>query len=277
MSLNPHARGADESPARSSARRGPQPPRTWGRLLPARPVDNSLTSTPTHVGQTALVSIAVAAWLLNPHARGADRQVDWPLARRSPQPPRTWGRHQAQGSQAAGEPSTPTHVGQTSTRLADFDFVHLNPHARGADSSTAAAAYRAGPQPPRTWGRLLQDLRCSGNLPSTPTHVGQTTSVFCLVAVCLLNPHARGADPLGAVRLQCHTPQPPRTWGRPAWSTIGSEHLPSTPTHVGQTEEALAVSNLLSLNPHARGADAVPQAGGQPASPQPPRTWGRHS
>ena len=151
--------------------------------------------------------------------------------------------------------STPTHVGQTKTWRDVHHKLDLNPHARGADKLGTTKSADAVPQPPRTWGRRWWQSRSLLGLPSTPTHVGQTESIAAYGDKLPLNPHARGADILARHPVSLVTPQPPRTWGRPAQRADQNPGVPSTPTHVGQTDASLDWISPQVLNPHARGAD----------------------
>ena len=173
-SLNPHARGADCIATESGVNHGPQPPRTWGRRRSRSRARRSITSTPTHVGQTALRSTTVTPMPLNPHARGADSQSGTASQACTPQPPRTWGRRIGRPSIRPPGPSTPTHVGQTTPGTCCARPPALNPHARGADSRGTILRKQKTPQPPRTWGRLMRMEHTDHGESSTPTHVGQT-------------------------------------------------------------------------------------------------------
>ena len=193
-SLNPHARGADCIATESGVNHGPQPPRTWGRRRSRSRARRSITSTPTHVGQTALRSTTVTPMPLNPHARGADRITFNHCYAHAPQPPRTWGRQPIRHRQSSLHPSTPTHVGQTYRAAFNSPTWSLNPHARGADHPWDVLRTPPGPQPPRTWGRLTWNNFTETKNPSTPTHVGQTDAYGAHRSWRVLNPHARGAD-----------------------------------------------------------------------------------
>ena len=212
--LNPHARGADGISNWIDAGAGPQPPRTWGRRGWARALFHGGPSTPTHVGQTGPAPRTWPRQHLNPHARGADLSACFAMATAAPQPPRTWGRLKRVIIVGERQPSTPTHVGQTSMPEIFSRILSLNPHARGADRYLGLSPGSVFPQPPRTWGRHVGVTSGNGSQPSTPTHVGQTGYGQFIPRLLGLNPHARGADLYVFKHNSELGPQPPRTWGR---------------------------------------------------------------
>ena len=110
---HPHARGEDQQPCPDSSKKIETPPRTWGRQREpdhrARPSGN----TPTHVGKTVRLAIAIWPAGKHPHARGEDAEkFSFGKAARET-PPRTWGRHVLVNECDPKVRNTPTHVGKT--------------------------------------------------------------------------------------------------------------------------------------------------------------------
>ena len=172
--LYPHARGANPTRGRRPAPDSPLPPRTWGK----RRRDNSLRltgpSTPTHVGQTASTPASAPVEPLYPHARGANCICYVVFYGLCPLPPRTWGKLGLSADDPAVAASTPTHVGQTRTKISTITRRRLYPHARGANVAARCMAAGMPPLPPRTWGKRRLWRKPGPECPSTPTHVGQT-------------------------------------------------------------------------------------------------------
>ena len=111
-------------------------------------------NTPTHVGKTSFLFPAQHSRQKHPHARGEDPEVLGKSLEGHETPPRTWGRHFADGMYQGVGGNTPTHVGKTPQGAALLVVVEKHPHARGEDQGAGTMRVSDIETPPRTWGRL---------------------------------------------------------------------------------------------------------------------------
>src|SRR5579883_3473190 len=170
--------------------------------------------------------------------------------------------------------STPTHVGNTSAILLWRHTMSVHPHARGEYvMSFAPSADFFGP-PPRTWGILLQAFRDARGERSTPTHVGNTSTIRSSGAGDSVHPHARGEYSPQLSILSPRPGPPPRTWGILAGGVADELYRRSTPTHVGNTLRPQWRARPESVHPHARGEYQCSTRRAISRYGPPPRTWG---
>ena len=231
------------------------PPRAWGR--PACCVERVevVRFTPTCVGTTHRARDRRRAHRFTPTCVGT---TPAPSATRRPMigsPPRAWGRPDLE-------------------RLSE-ERRSVHPHVRGDDDYDRSVAGLDSGSPPRAWGRrghCRTDRASSGSPPRawgrrgtrswpapllrfTPTCVGTTWSIPRTRAAAAVHPHVRGDDPPPSTKVGETHGSPPRAWGRLRGRGLGQDPRRFTPTCVGTTRVATALS---------------PQHPGSP-----PRAWGR--
>ena len=85
----------------------------WGRLLVTAYNLYRTRNTPTHVGKTLQIYIALTAYQKHPHACGEDTAATGYGQNLAETPPRMWGRRDSANAIKSGIGNTPTHVGKT--------------------------------------------------------------------------------------------------------------------------------------------------------------------
>ena len=108
-----------------------------------------------------------------------------------------------------------------------------------------------------------------------PTYVGKTKCLYGQYCMHQKHPHARGEDISAFVGGTGKGETPPRTWGRPVFSSASFPRKRNTPTHVGKTHRQLDLRPGRWKHPHARGEDRRMRRELASSSETPPRTWGR--
>ena len=151
----------------------------------------------------------------------------------------------------------------------------VHPHARGDDEREQEWRIVYGGSPPRAWGRRPSARSTSGRPRFTPTRVGTTPASSTRGGRSPVHPHARGDDLSGTSGIGGTSGSPPCAWGRRRLATRLSSGWRFTPTRVGTTGPARALSVLLPVHPHARGDDRMGHGATLGDAGSPPRAWGR--
>ena len=150
----------------------------------------------------------------------------------------------------------PTHVGQMSSRSSAGSPSEVHPHARGANVPLPLSAGWQISVHPHARG-----ANCCGRFWSfsksrfIPTHVGQIHLVLAN------HPAFSGSSP--------------RTWGKYHHADVANLFSRFIPTHVGQMRIPLLLIIILTVHPHARGANCFPHRLSSSSSGSSPRTWGK--
>ena len=85
-------------------------------------------------------------------------------------------------------------MGKTRGALKSDIRPEKHPHARGEDREAGMDVVKKAETPPRTWGRLIEEIDYDVKTRNTPTHVGKTNSLFFFLYRFQKHPHARGED-----------------------------------------------------------------------------------
>src|SRR5947199_289768 len=121
----------------------------WGKRTGNQYSQQSIRSTPTHVGKTLNPDTMIITRSEHPHACGENLHT-YLLKLLQPRAPRPmWGKPQQRATCPRKARSTPTHVGKTSDRATQVRY--------------------AGGAPPRMWGKPQSADRTAAATRSTPT------------------------------------------------------------------------------------------------------------
>ena len=251
------------------------PPRAWGR--PARRVERVevVRFTPTCVGTTHRARDRRRAHSVHPHVRGDDARSERHERPMIGSPPRAWGRPDLERLQKRGDRFTPTCVGTTTTIASSRAWTSVHPHVRGDDVVIAVPIEPQSGSPPRAWGRRELGRGLAPLLRFTPTCVGTTWSIPRTRAAASVHPHVRGDDPPPSTKVGETHGSPPRAWGRLRGRGLGQDPRRFTPTCVGTTRVATALSHSTPVHPHVRGDDSISFQASCHSDGSPPRAWGR--
>ena len=170
-------------------------------------------------------------------------------------PPRAWGRHSPIFKIWEILGNTPTCVGKTVLHFRGFFIIQKHPHVRGEDSEAGAGGKDDQETPPRAWGRPQTRQDCPISQGNTPTCVGKTVTDTTREATGRKHPHVRGEDCILFWDAAYPKETPPRTWGRPCFSTTRAQRLRNTPTCVGKTRHPRKAGMCRQKHPHVRGED----------------------
>ena len=211
--VHPHARGEHVIHADSREDADGSSPRTWGTLCYGYSHTIRDRFIPTHVGNTIPNHQADMVEPVHPHARGEHLLLLQPDAREVGSSPRTWGTLVHLHRVASPIRFIPTHVGNTSIRIAEQhqDFgssprtwgtpgascasapaTAVHPHARGEHFTPLLHSSGRNGSSPRTWGTRSRRGRERHLQRFIPTHVGNTSSTPVSWAGSAVHPHARG-------------------------------------------------------------------------------------
>ena len=272
---HPHGRGEDVYGWPLKSDRMETPPRAWGRHRPAGVVRIFHGNTPTGVGKTLLLLFPVPGLRKHPHGRGEDRTAFFERLAEAETPPRAWGRRAGINRHDAHGGNTPTGVGKTGCWHCPDGKYTKHPHGRGEDFCPGTAAARSVETPPRAWGRPGPAFLHQRHVRNTPTGVGKTFQKVGIRGNRQKHPHGRGEDPVAAAATADGKETPPRAWGRLINEDISLGRGGNTPTGVGKTSPARALTASIWKHPHGRGEDAARCPSRRQAAETPPRAWGR--
>ena len=132
---HPHERGEDVRPSLTTGTGLETPPRAWGRR---RSMDFSTVltgNTPTSVGKTWLLVVALTRYKKHPHERGEDSSPTGTPKCCGETPPRAWGRRKKIIKAARIRGNTPTSVGKTVPPTFVTAPPGKHPHERGEDAT----------------------------------------------------------------------------------------------------------------------------------------------
>ena len=211
--------------------------------------------TPTHVGNTSLVKFQCCiqtvhphtrgeyvrryrrrAWHpVHPHTRGEYRSRCGPAGLGGGSPPHTWGIQAIQFRSYPVYRFTPTHVGNTPSRLRECGLVSVHPHTRGEYVKGNPGGVSPFGSPPHTWGIRCISVNDFIDYRFTPTHVGNTGVNLIGVRLYAVHPHTRGEYHTGFSSTISNSGSPPHTWGILQHLFFEGRLFRFTPTHVGNT------------------------------------------
>src|SRR5690554_868906 len=154
--------------------------------------------------------------------------------------PRTWGRLDDRVDRLLAVGNTPTDVGKTLRCQSAAAAGWKHPHGRGEDHIKPSKTHPELETPPRTWGRPQQHLGPVVAHGNTPTDVGKTDHTTAHHPAPGKHPHGRGEDMTNCKAPPLMAETPPRTWGRPFFTSSTTSRTRNTPTDVGKTSSSLA-------------------------------------
>ncbi len=185
----------------------------WGKRYATTRSASRARITPTRVGKTG----------------GSQKTI----STRHGSPPRVWGKPGVRRANQYRPRITPTRVGKTVANNHHARRHGDHPHACGENYSVIAFATTSGGSPPRVWGKLRACCMC---------RVGTWD-----------HPHACGENRWRLPHKQLGPGSPPRVWGKPCRGRFVRLVRRITPTRVGKTAMARAISTCMKDHPHACG------------------------
>ena len=212
------------------------PPRVWG-ILRCFAANVGLTRfTPTCVGNTPVMVVAIHPRSVHPHVCGEYSSFLRRKSLNDGSPPRVWGIHGRPACRRRSSRFTPTCVGNT-RRFAHAGSwpVTDHPHVCGEYDGLALDARQASGSPPRVWGiRQLTDMALLSQR-FTPTCVGNTQTPGTPSVITPVHPHVCGEYASVVSAMPRYYGSPPRVWGihLSIYQQVGCVRF--TPTCVGNT------------------------------------------
>ncbi len=174
QAVHPHACGEHLLVSRIGEAANGSPPRMWGTLGSITEQIPHCRFTPTHVGNTAPVSLAPVRLTVHPHACGEHTCSRCLCDCNNRSPPRMWGTHRFIRSVSLHYRFTPTHVGNTCLSNSTVIARSVHPHACGEHWGYRLPAPGLCGSPPRMWGTRPCPTTRIAAIRFTPTHVGNT-------------------------------------------------------------------------------------------------------
>ena len=129
------------------------PPRAWGKPTQYSKPYNYIRNTPTSVGKTSPMALAVHKLEKHPHERGENIIPRYPVVIATETPPRAWGKLKHVTDLPTYKGNTPTSVGKTSTYSDEALVCQKHPHERGENNLSFWYSYAVIETPPRAWGK----------------------------------------------------------------------------------------------------------------------------
>ncbi len=124
------------------------------------------------------------------------------------------------------------------------------------------------------WGtRVLEDRRPL-HVRFIPTHVGNTARLCAQSNATRVHPHACGEHRPYTLIVRQSGGSSPRMWGTPYLCKVNLILSRFIPTHVGNTGDPAALSQMRSVHPHACGEHIVVSRIFSSTTGSSPRMWG---
>ena len=174
--VDPHSRGANGPFYLHKGRYGGGPPLAWGKRSEVLEKRVHQRWTPTRVGQTGPSIASTHASSVDPHSRGANPTGQEHYRAQRGGPPLAWGKPRAFAVPWGDFRWTPTRVGQTPGPVVWESWQRVDPHSRGANTSTLRTTSTLEGGPPLAWGKRIAGVPDSACAGWTPTRVGQTAT-----------------------------------------------------------------------------------------------------
>jgi len=190
--------------------------------------------------------------------------------------PRMWGTPELSEDSYTLQRFIPTHVGNTLSSIVDFLNQAVHPHACGEHLPCLDSLPCGLGSSPRMWGtQAIFPLLALVNR-FIPTHVGNTSFPFDVVATKAVHPHACGEHTPYASRSITSYGSSPRMWGTPGHAVGQHNTSRFIPTHVGNTISSARYHPVTAVHPHACGEHVLIECDGGPVVGSSPRMWGTH-
>ena len=156
---HPHGRGEESIMIIGFITSLETPPRAWGRITAASPVEWRGRNTPTGVGKKGLPYVGTGLAEKHPHGRGEESVRQKAGKRHLETPPRAWGRILLASTHDCSVGNTPTGVGKNDYALLRSGDIEKHPHGRGEERHALCFIRTGLETPPRAWGRRCPACR----------------------------------------------------------------------------------------------------------------------
>ncbi len=168
----------------------------------------------------------------------------------------------------------PTHVGNTITTSSRDSRSPVHPHACGEHlAARLRIVFRTGSSP-RMWGTHQPRIKDHDRDRFIPTHVGNTFTPVCCLALFAVHPHACGEHSWLRRPAPISSGSSPRMWGTPRVIPSAVKRARFIPTHVGNTVTMRSLTCSRSVHPHACGEHLVSAITPSQIFGSSPRMWG---
>ena len=214
-------------------------PRAWGTASPLSITLDVIRFIPTCVGNSPGPFVFIRLPPVHPHVRGEQISKNVPGTSCRGSSPRAWGTAGARGRSRWGFRFIPTCVGNR------YQAHCFKTFFRGSS--------------PRAWGTeyLIPGHRWRPRF--IPTCVGNSQGNKRSGQQGAVHPHVRGEQPESTLELPPVIGSSPRAWG-----TVCQEHLQYLelrfiPTCVGNSFSVRGPPRVITVHPHVRGEQAMPE------------------